>query len=145
MTWALGPTLTFPLADGGRRTANIDAAQAQYSALDVTLRAKVRNAAREVEEALVRLNAAQLREREATLAQEALDATLKIARARVRTGLGSQLDELEARRGALAANSNVVQARQEQSSAWIALYRALGGGWDGQFALAPANTSGKQQ
>lgn len=135
MTWAVGPALTFPLADGGRRTANIEAAQAQYTALDATLRAKVRNAAREVEDALVRLNAAHSRVREATQAQEAFDATLKIARARVRTGLGSQLDELEARRGTLSARSHVVQARQEQASAWIALYRALGGGWDRQFAI----------
>ena len=83
----------------------------------------------------MRLNAAHSRVREATQAQEAFDATLKIARARVRTGLGSQLDELEARRGTLSARSHVVQARQEQASAWIALYRALGGGWDRQFAI----------
>ena len=135
MTWAFGPALSLPLADGGRRTANVDAAKAQFTALDTTLRAKVRGAVREVEEALVRLNAAGVRARETAQAYEALNGTLEATRARVKTGLASQLELLDAQRNTLNANTSVVQARQEQASAWIALYRAVGGGWDGQFAV----------
>ena len=133
VTWAFGPALTFPIVDGGRRTANVDAAKAQFTALDSALRNKVRGAVREVEEALVRLNAASVRERETALANAALNGTLEATRARVKTGLASQLDLLDAQRNALNANGSLVQTRQEQASAWIALYRAVGGGWDGQF------------
>lgn len=141
VTWALGPALTLPLADGGRRAANIEAARVQFTALDTVLRAKVRQAVREVEEALVRLDAARGRERESQAAHEALSSALQSTRARVKTGLGSQLDLLEAQRNTLAVHAGVIQARHEQAVAWVALYRAVGGGWDGDLAV-PVNAGG---
>jgi outer membrane protein, multidrug efflux system len=140
LTWAFGPALTLPLADGGRRTANIEAAKVQFTALDSVLRARVRQAVREVEEALVRVDAARLRESESAAAHEALSSALQSTQARVKTGLGSQLELLEAQRNTLAVHAGVIQARQELAGAWVALYRAVGGGWDGELAL-PINAS----
>lgn len=144
MTWAFGPAMSLPLLDGGKRTANVDAAKAQFTALDITLRAKVRGAVREVEEALVRLNAAGVRARETAQAYVALNSTLEATRARVKAGLASQLELLDAQRNTLNANISVVQARQEQAGAWIALYRAVGGGWDGQFAVGANDAQAAQ-
>ena len=52
-----------PIFDGGRRAANVDAAQARYEEAAALYAARVRQAVREVEEALVNLESARLRSR----------------------------------------------------------------------------------
>jgi outer membrane protein, multidrug efflux system len=44
-------------------------------------------------------------------------------------GLGSLFELEEARRTFVEAQIAVIQLENERVSAWIALYRALGGGW----------------
>jgi outer membrane protein TolC len=48
---------------------------------------------------------------------------------RYRNGLASLLELEDARRTRLAAEDTVVSLQRERSAAWIALYRAAGGGW----------------
>jgi outer membrane protein TolC len=43
--------------------------------------------------------------------------------------LGSLFELEDARRTALSAQTAVLGLRQERANAWIALYRAAGGGW----------------
>ncbi|MCX7158902.1 MAG: RND transporter, partial [Proteobacteria bacterium] len=45
-------------------------------------------------------------------------------------GLGSMLELEEARRLSIAADATLVSLAQERVAAWIALYRAAGGGWE---------------
>ena len=129
--WSIAPSLSLPLFDGGRRKANVDAARAQYASAESAYRSKVRNAVREVEETLVRLESAASRETQARAASSSYRATLDAAREMQRVGLGSALDVEESRRLSLAAESNLSSLALERVAAWIALYRAVGGGWDG--------------
>jgi NodT family efflux transporter outer membrane factor (OMF) lipoprotein len=129
--WSIGPSVSLPLFDGGRRKANVDAARAQYASAESAYRSKVRNAVREVEEALVRLASATSRETEARAASGSYRANLDAATEMQRVGLGSALDVEESRRLSLAADSSLSSLSQERVAAWIALYRAVGGGWDG--------------
>lgn len=55
--------------------------------------------------------------------------------------LASLLTLEEARRVALAANSGLLGLALERKLAWVALYRALGGGWD-RSAATPALPTG---
>ncbi|MFM9971316.1 MAG: efflux transporter outer membrane subunit [Burkholderiales bacterium] len=128
--WSIGPSLQLPLLDGGRRQANVDAARAQYAAAESVYRAKVRNAVREVEEALVRLASNTSREVETQNVARAYRANFVAAENMFRVGLGSALELEEARRLALAAEVSLVSLAQERVAAWIALYRAVGGGWE---------------
>jgi multidrug efflux system outer membrane protein len=48
---------------------------------------------------------------------------------RYKNGLASLLELEDARRTRLAAENAVVSLQRERSAAWIALYRAAGGGW----------------
>lgn len=129
-TWSIGPSLVLPLIDGGRRSANVDAVRAQYAAAELAYRGKVRGAVREVEEALVQL--ASTTERETHIASSAKNhrANLAAAQAKYQSGLGSALELEEARRLSLAADSAQLALAHERLTAWIALYRAAGGGWD---------------
>lgn len=129
-TWSIGPlALSVPLFDGGRRRANTDAARYRYDEAVAVYRGKVRQAVREVEQALVNLQAStELRDNteEAARAWRAsLDATV----ARQRIGFASQVEVENARRMALAAETGRLTLQRDQILAWVALYRAVGGGW----------------
>lgn len=130
-TWSIGPlALQLPLLDGGRRAAQVDAAQARYDEAVALYRARVRQAVGEVEQSLVRLQATAERRASADAAAQGYQASLQATEARWRAGLASQVELEDARRTALAAHSALVALQLERESAWIALYRAAGGGWE---------------
>jgi NodT family efflux transporter outer membrane factor (OMF) lipoprotein len=128
--WSLGPALSLPLFDGGRRAANVDAARARYEQARAAYTQRVKDAVREVEEALVRLDAAARREGDARRAARGYREFFGAAQARWDIGVGSLLDLEDARRLALAADAGVINLQRERVASWIALYKAVGGGWD---------------
>ena len=139
LTWSLGPlALSLPLLDNGVRAANSVAANAVYDEAVVSLRAKVLQAVREVEEALVNLDSVATRRADVQAAAAGYRAALEATQARYAAGLAS-LSELEdARRIALVAQHNQLGLERERIAASIALYRAVGGGWGGEVdAIAP--------
>jgi multidrug efflux system outer membrane protein len=87
----------------------------------------VRNAFREVRQAL----AAQARARESFEAQSArvsaLSETLRLARLRYTSGLASQLEVLDTERNLVDAHAARIEALRQQRAAVADLYRALGG------------------
>jgi len=130
-TWSLGPvSLMIPIFDAGQRQANIEAAQAYFESKVVLYQARVRGAVREVEEALVQLqlnaDRSEQVQRSYNNAKQVLDAVL----ARQRQGMATGLELQEARRGLLAADAQRTGLQWESRRAWVALYRAAGGGWD---------------
>lgn len=129
-TWSLGPTLSLPLFDAGKRAANVESAKVQYEAAASNYRSKARTAVKEVEDALVRLDNAARRLPEARQAASGYQKYFQANRKLFETGLGNLLDLEIARRNQLNADLTVKNLEQEQVSAWIALYRAVGGGWD---------------
>ena len=60
---------------------------------------------------------------------EALTQALRIATNRYRAGYSPYLDQLDAQRGLLDAELGLIQAQAARLSAYVDLYRALGGGW----------------
>jgi outer membrane protein, multidrug efflux system len=129
-TWSIGPiALTVPLFDGGAADANVDAAKARYEEAAGKYRGVVRQAVREVEEALVNLQSTGDRQLDTVVAAEGYTASFEGTQARYKAGLASLVELEDARRVLLAAQSGLVSLERERRSAWIALYRALGGGW----------------
>ncbi|WP_069104112.1 efflux transporter outer membrane subunit [Acidovorax sp. RAC01] len=129
-TWTIGPlALSVPILDGGRRAAQVDAAQARYEEAAALYRARVRQAVAEVEQALVRLQGTAERSASARTAAEGYRASFNATEARWRGGLASMVELEDARRTALAAENALVALQHERMAAWVALYRAAGGGW----------------
>ncbi|HET9976478.1 MAG TPA: efflux transporter outer membrane subunit [Burkholderiaceae bacterium] len=127
--WGFGPALVLPIFDGGARAAREDAAHARYDEARAALDERVRRAVADVEEALVRLDAATRREGEAERAAQGFRDFFSAAEQRWRIGAGSLIDREDARRTALAAQTALINVQRERVAAWITLYRALGGGW----------------
>ena len=94
----------------------------------------MRDAIREVEEALVTLRSAADRSENAQEAATQYRVALTAAEDRYHAGLGSLFELEEARRTFLEAQIAVIQLERERVAAWISLYRALGGGWSPQSA-----------
>ena len=128
-TWSIGPALSVPIFDAGRRRAQAEAARAVYLAAEADYRARARQAVREVEEALLRLASATEREADARTAALGYQHNLEAMQVRWRGGLADLLELEESRRLSLNADSTYAAVQRDQVSAWIALYRALGGGW----------------
>jgi len=129
-TWSIGPALTLPLYDGGRRVANVEAAKAGYRAAETTYTERVRIAVREVEEAMLRLASADERETHATTAAQGYRQALEAAQSRFEAGLGSLVELEDARRTSIQADTASAELLRDRVLAWVALYRAIGGGWN---------------
>ncbi len=141
-TWSVGPLqLTIPLFDGGASEANVEAAKARYENATVQYRGSVRQAVREVEEALVNLQSTADRTRDAAVAAGGYHASFAGAEARYQSGFASLVELEDARRTWLAAQSAVVNLQKERRLAWVSLYRALGGGWTTESPDAPVTSA----
>ncbi len=139
--WSIGPLqLTVPVYDAGRRRANLDAARARYEEAASRYREVVRRAVREVEEALVQLDSTARRSSDAQAAIEGFSTFFNATRERYQAGMASLLELEEARRNRFAAESALVNLQRERIAAWIALYRAAGGGWSAPAAPDSTNS-----
>lgn len=138
ITWGFGPSLTIPLFDAGRRNANVELAKARYAELTATYRATALRAVREVEEALARIDGVNKRDGDQRVALSNYQAFERAAQARLSAGVGSVLELEDARRAVLAAQINVLSLERERATAWISLYRAVGGDWTGASVVATA-------
>jgi outer membrane protein TolC len=129
-TWSFGPTLSLPLFDAGRRRAVVDQNRGRFQELVAAYRQRAAQAVQEVEEALVRLESASDRLKDAERAAQSFQVYLKAARSRFETGAGSAFEQEDARRSSLNATAALLQVRSERVAAGISLYKALGGGWE---------------
>jgi NodT family efflux transporter outer membrane factor (OMF) lipoprotein len=129
-TWAIGPTLSLPLFDAGKRAADVEVAKAQYLAAESSFKSKVRTAVKEVEEALVRLASSEQRLPLTRNSASDFQTHFIAAQQLYQAGLGNLIDLEASRRNTLSAETAVHELEQERVSAWIALYRAAGGGWE---------------
>lgn len=136
-TWGFGPSVSIPLFDAGRRSANVELAKARHAELTANYRATALRAVREVEEALTRIESVKLRESDQRSSLADYEAFEKAAQARLRAGVGSVLELEDARRAVLAAQINVLALERERATAWIALFRAVGGDWQRSDLATP--------
>ena len=127
-----------PLFDGGARRANVVAARAAYDEATAAYAATLRDAVREIEVALLALQATADRQGDSELAAAGYAASLKGAEQRYQGGLGSLLELEEVRRSALQADVAVVELRRERVTTWIALFKALGGAVESEAAGSAA-------
>lgn len=146
-TWSFGPSISVPLFDGGSRQAAVASARAGHELAYAQWRATVRDAVTEVEKALVRLADAHQRVAQAERAAQEYRRYLTGAEAERRAGTISLLTFEEARRQALSAQLDLIGLQRDQVTYWIALYKAIGGGWDGSSAsdITPPRSRASEQ
>lgn len=119
------------LFDGGRRSAQIETARSRERVAVETYAAAVRTALKEVDDALGNADVGVRQEisQQETVAQARR--SLELAELRYREGADDLLSVLDGQRTLFQAQDALVQLRLARLNAALALYRALGGGWEG--------------
>jgi outer membrane protein TolC len=122
--------LTQPIFAQNQNEARLDRRRARQTQARLELRRTLLTAGSEVSNALSRYRngTERIEARETQL--EALGAALSESRELLRFGEGNYLDVLTAQQEYLAAQLDNVNDRLDRLQAGVALYRALGGGWD---------------
>lgn len=128
--WLVGPSVRWPLLDFGRVRANIAVQDARTEQALAIYEGTVLQALSDVEVALVRLARDRRRVAALTDAHTAAEQALHLAEERYRSGVLEFLDLLDSQR--TVDDAADAQARGEQSVASdvVALFKALGGGWE---------------
>ena len=127
--WLLDSTATLPIFNAGRLRANVRATKAQQQQALLAYKQAIQQAFREVSDALiaVRKNREVRQDREKRFL--AAEAQTKLAETRYFRGVTSYLEVLIAEQSRFESELAVVQALGNELLAVVALYRALGGGW----------------
>jgi multidrug efflux system outer membrane protein len=127
--WGLIPQVTQPIFTGGRLKSGVRFSQAQRDLLLVDYERTIQNAFREVSDSLVGYR----KTREVRAQRELLVATLtdraRLAYLRFNGGVSTLLDALDADRELFNAELSLAQARRDELLTVVAVYKALGGGW----------------
>jgi NodT family efflux transporter outer membrane factor (OMF) lipoprotein len=121
--WAVGPSVSETLFDGGRRRATTQRTLADYDATVATYRQTTLSAFQQVEDNLAALRILQTQ-------------SLQTFEERYAGGLDLYLEVITSQTTALADQRNEIDIMRRQFDASILLIKALGGGWDAQQQLS---------
>jgi len=127
--WSLGAGLLGPVLDGGRYRARTDEAVARAKQAEAAYRGSVRNAFRDVSDALSNIRYA--RDTEADLLEHLQQSreALRLSRIRYERGYSPFLEVLDATRVLNDAELTFIRNRQNYLSYTVDLMNSLGGGW----------------
>jgi multidrug efflux system outer membrane protein len=128
--WAVGPSITLPLFEGGRLRAGLRFSQATYEEMVANYRQSVLTAFSEVEDGLA---AQTLLANQYAAESEALVAArkqLEIVNNQYRDGLITYLEVATAESTELNVEFSATQLRGQQLVAAVTLVKSLGGGWE---------------
>jgi outer membrane protein, multidrug efflux system len=134
--YAFGPSISLPIFQGGKLTANLRLARAQEAQAALAYRGIVLNALREVEDALVAYRTDRATRDKLAEAVRSGERSLFLARDAYTHGLSDFLTVLDAQRTLTASRQQLVQADLALTNDVVALYTALGGGWQDNTATA---------
>lgn len=142
-TWAIGPSLVLPIFSAGILQANVRAQDARAEQALVRWQQAVLRAQAEVADAVVAWT--RERERNVSLASalESQRRAVALANDLFTRGLADFFEVLDAQREQFQIESQLAQSTTRVSTSVVALYKALGGGWetladDAQVRAEPA-------
>ncbi len=130
LSWATGPGLSWPVFDAGRIRAAIKVQDARQAQALARYEQVILTGLEEVENALVAYRQEQARQQRLTEAVAAHTNAVAIATDRYLSGLENYLSVALARRALHTAQDASAQSQTALATHVVALYTALGGGWD---------------
>jgi NodT family efflux transporter outer membrane factor (OMF) lipoprotein len=129
LLWVAAASIKQPIYEGGKLDANVRSAEASAEEARLNYKKTVLTAFREVEDALVAYEAEQRRHRELINGRDASKRALERATELYRAGIGDFLNVLDGERNLYTAEDALAQSEQTLTQQTVALYKALGAGW----------------
>lgn len=128
--YATGPGLTIPIFEGGQLRATLQLREALQQEAAIGFQKTVLQAWHDVDNALTAYQAEQSRRDELIQAVADNRRALGLAQSRYQQGVADFLTVLDAQRSLLGAQLQMADSTTTVSSNLVALYKALGGGWE---------------
>jgi len=128
-SWSAASSLSMPIFNWGKLNANIDSKKAQFEQTFLTYQSTVLSAFKEVEDALIAYSKEQQRHKALAKAVAADQLAVQLANERYQKGLTAFLDVLTSQTALYQAQSLLITSESRLSGNLVALYKALGGGW----------------
>jgi outer membrane protein, multidrug efflux system len=139
--WTAGPAVQWRIFEAGRIRANIAVQNARVDQALAAYEQAMLAAFTEVEGALTAYAKEQTRRQSLAHGTQASEQAVALAGDLYRNGLADFLRVLESQRSLYQSQDNLIQSERAVSSDLIALYKALGGGWeDENFKLQTSNS-----
>ncbi|MDP9097355.1 MAG: efflux transporter outer membrane subunit, partial [Pseudomonadota bacterium] len=129
LTYGVGPSISIPIFEGGRLTRTLELRKEAAKEAALNYQRTVLQAFHDVDNALIAYRTDQLRRDRLAAQVTQSRRALRIANERYRNGLSDFLEVLTAQRTALQADQDLASATTTVSTDLVALYKALGGGW----------------
>jgi multidrug efflux system outer membrane protein len=127
---SFGPSITWAALDYGHVRSRITAARAEAEAQLARYEETVLTSLEETENALVDYGRARARRDYLAESVKASQTAATLSRSRYDNGATDFLTVLDAERVLLQAQDQLAQTRTETATALVAVYKALGGGWE---------------
>ena len=131
--YGFGPSVTLPIFQGGQLKATLELRRDQQQEAAVSYQRTVLNAWHEVDNALTAYETEQRRRDELVQAVAQNRRALGLAVQRYRQGLIDFLTVLDTQRSLLQTQQQLADSTTTVSNNLVALYKALGGGWETAF------------
>jgi multidrug efflux system outer membrane protein len=128
--FAIGPQITLPIFTGGKIRGNIEAQKQRLDQALTEYQSAVLRSLEETEDALVAYGHEKDRDEKLAAAVEASRDATMLANELYTRGLSDFLSVLDAQRQQLSAEDDLAQSDTLVITNLIALYKALGGGWE---------------
>jgi multidrug efflux system outer membrane protein len=129
-TWSFGPSITWAALDYGHVRARIQATDARAAGALAAYEQTVLITLEETENALVDFGREQVRRDFLSEAVQASQTAATLARQRYENGATDFLTVLDAERVLYEAQDQLAQSQTRTGTALVAVYKALGGGWE---------------
>ena len=127
--WSAAVSASQPVFTAGRTKSQVALAEARTEEATIVYSQTIKSAFREAADALVTYTKArEFRTQQESLTTAAQDAR-RLADIRYQGGVTSYLEVLDADTRLFTAELTLAEARQSEMSAFVEVYRALGGGW----------------
>jgi multidrug efflux system outer membrane protein len=124
-----GPAISLPIFTGGRIRSQVRVQDARLQQAVIGYRSAVLSALEETENALVNYDQEQTRHERLENAVKSNEEAVRLSSDLYKAGLTDFLSVLDAQRELYANEDLLAQSRTTQTVNLIALYKALGGGW----------------
>ncbi|WP_455813225.1 efflux transporter outer membrane subunit [Pseudomonas graminis] len=134
--FSVGPGLTLPIFEGGRLKSQLALKKAQQQEAGIHFQSTVLKAWHEVDDAMVDYETYQRQRRQLKAMVDNDNAALTAASQQYVAGATDFLNVLTMQKELLAAQQALVMSDADVSLALVRLYKALGGGWEEDAALA---------
>jgi NodT family efflux transporter outer membrane factor (OMF) lipoprotein len=146
--FAWGPSVRWPILNYGRIQNNVRVQDARFQELVVDYQNVVLNAAQEVEDASIGFLKAQQSAAMLQISVDAAKRSVSLATSQYKEGAVDYQRVLDSESSMLDQENRLAQTRSSIATNLVALYKALGGGWElrqGEPFISPCNQEQMKQ